>query len=69
MIGGVTHTRKFVTGYRVVMLVAAALALLIERKKRARGASAESMASAALTRLDAESPAEKQREVEDAVSS
>ena len=67
----------FVSGYRTVMIVAAALALasalsaafLIESKKRARGASAESMASAALTRLDAESPAEKQREVEDAVSS
>jgi hypothetical protein len=60
------------------MLVAAALALasalsaalLIEgKKKRARGASAESLASTALTRLDAESPAEKKREVEDAVSS
>jgi hypothetical protein len=60
------------------MLVAAALALastlsaalLIEgKKKRARGASAGSVASAASTRLDAESPAEKQREVADAVSS
>ncbi len=67
----------FVSGYRVVMLVVAALALLsalsaallIESKRRARGASAESMASAVLTRLDAEYPAEKQREVEDAVSS
>ena len=68
----------FVSGYRAVMLVAAALALasalsaalLIEsKKKRVRGASAESMASAALTRLDAEYPAEKQQEVEDAVSS
>jgi EmrB/QacA subfamily drug resistance transporter len=67
----------FVSGYRTVMIVAAALALasalsaafLIESKKRARGARAECIASAALTRLDAESPAEKQREVEDAVSS
>jgi MFS family permease len=67
----------FVSGYRVVMLVVAALALasalsaalLIEGKKKARGASAESVVSATSTRLDAESPAEKQREVEDAVSS
>ena len=68
----------FVSGYRVVMLVAAALAsasalsaaFLIESKKnRVKGASAESMASAALPRLDAEYPAEKQREVEDAVFS
>ena len=56
----------FVSGYRVVMLVATALALasvlsaalLIEgKKKRARRASAESVASAASTPLDAESPA------------
>jgi hypothetical protein len=68
----------FVSGYRVVMLVATALALasvlsaalLIEgKKKRARRVNAESVASAASTPLDAGSPAEKHQEVEDAVSS
>jgi EmrB/QacA subfamily drug resistance transporter len=68
----------FVSGYRVVMLVATALALasalsaalLIEgKKKRARRANVESVVSAALTPLDAGSPAEKHQEVEDAVSS
>lgn len=68
----------FVSGYRVVMLVTATLALasalsaalLIESKKKgARGASAETMASASLSRLDAEYPAEIQKNVEDAVSS
>ena len=68
----------FVSGYRAVMLVAAALALasalsaalLIEsKKKKARGASAEIRASAVPSRLDAEYPAEIQKKVEDAVSS
>ena len=68
----------FVSGYRAVMLTAAALALtsvlsaalLIEgNKKRARGASAEIRASAVPPRLDAEHPAEIQKKVEDAVSS
>lgn len=67
----------FVSGYRVVMLVAAALAmasalsaaLLIEsKKKRAGGASAEIRASAVSSRLATEYPAEIQK-VEDAVSS
>ena len=57
----------FVSGYRVVMLAAATLALasahsaalLIESKKKgARGASAETMTSASSSRLDAEHPAE-----------
>jgi MFS family permease len=57
----------FVSGYRVVMLAAATLALvsalsaalLIESKKKgARGASAEIMTFASSSRLDAEHPAE-----------
>ena len=57
----------FVSGYRVVMLPAATLALvsalsaalLIESKKKgARGASAEIMTFASSSRLDAEHPAE-----------